>query len=128
MIGWIRNLVQSIYMYGEIIMKYDMRRCKKEKGMLNGFIQLGYILSMLFFLTLMSIDVHAADNSFFQGNGTKENPYKIFDMDDLKKLREEVNKGEIFAGVYFQQQGDIDLKNEKWIPIANKESTVFYGN
>ena len=56
----------------------------------------------------------------FAGVGTAANPYKIQNVDDLKKLAEKVNGGEAYANKHFQLTANIDLKNEEWTPIGTK--------
>lgn len=56
----------------------------------------------------------------FEGKGTAESPYLIEDVDDLKKLAENVNSGEAYANKHFQLTANIDLKNEEWTPIGTK--------
>ncbi len=58
--------------------------------------------------------------------GTAANPYKIQNVDDLKKLAEKVNGGEAYEGKHFKLTADIDLKNEEWTPIGT-EDTLFQG-
>ena len=54
----------------------------------------------------------------FYGNGTAEIPYEIRNVNDLKLLAEKVNSGTDYAGKYFKQTANIDLKNEEWTPIG----------
>lgn len=56
----------------------------------------------------------------FEEKGTAESPYLIEDVDDLKKLAENVNSGEAYANKHFQLTANIDLKNEEWTPIGTK--------
>ena len=63
----------------------------------------------------------------FEGKGTAANPYKIQNVDDLKKLAEKVNGGEAYANTYFKLTANIDLNNEpNWTPIGT-EDTLFQG-
>lgn len=62
----------------------------------------------------------------FEGEGTAANPYKIQNVDDLKKLAENVNSGEAYANKHFQLTANIDLKNEPWTPIGT-ENNFFQG-
>lgn len=57
----------------------------------------------------------------FEGEGTSENPYIIAGYDDLRQFRDLVNQGITFGGKFFYQTADIDLHNEKWVPIGNVE-------
>ncbi|MBE6912326.1 MAG: hypothetical protein E7473_07360 [Ruminococcaceae bacterium] len=52
------------------------------------------------------------------GTGTKEDPYLINDIDDLKTLRDSVNNGNAYKDKYFLLTADIDLSEEVWIPIG----------
>ena len=55
----------------------------------------------------------------FYGKGTAENPYEIRNAEDLKLLAKNVNSGTDYAGKYFKQTANIDLKNEtNWTPIG----------
>ena len=54
----------------------------------------------------------------FYGKGTEKNPYEIRNAEDLKLLAEKVNNGTNYAGKYFKQTANIDLKNEEWTPIG----------
>lgn len=68
------------------------------------------------------------DNSFcsnklfvFEGGGTKENPYKISNNDDLFQLSNTINNSEygyIYNDDYYLQTADIDLNNEQFTPIG----------
>ena len=64
--------------------------------------------------------VFEKETADFEGAGTAENPYKIQNVEDLKKLAEKVNGGEAYANTYFQLTANIDLKNEEWTPIGTK--------
>lgn len=67
---------------------------------------------------LMCLNVHAKSEDF-TGKGTGKEPYLIQNCEDLYHLRDLVNEGETFQGIYFRQTCDIDLKSEKWEPIGN---------
>ena len=56
----------------------------------------------------------------FEGEGTVANPYKIQNVEDLKKLAEKVNGGTTYEKTYFKLTANIDLKNEEWTPIGTK--------
>lgn len=63
----------------------------------------------------------------FAGAGTATNPYKIQNVDDLKKLAENVNNGKAYANTYFKLTANIDLNNEpNWTPIG-KSGHPFQG-
>lgn len=89
------------------------------------FISVVFIMSIFFSI---SKGVSASDNAIFNGNGTKENPYKIENKNDLILFRDLVNKGESFRDKYFLQTEDINLIKEKWQPIGKDyDKTLFEG-
>lgn len=60
----------------------------------------------------------------FSGNGTEEKPYQIRSKEDLKKMRDLVNStyyNSTYGNAHYIQTVDIDLGNEKWIPIGNND-------
>ena len=69
----------------------------------------------------------------FEGEGTVANPYKIQNVEDLKKLAEKVNgdetanSGVTYEGKHFQLTANIDLKNEEWTPIGTIVYTGEFG-
>lgn len=65
-----------------------------------------------------STAVFENETADFEGKGTAANPYKIQNVDDLKKLAEKVNGGEAYEGKHFKLTANIDLKNEEWPPIG----------
>lgn len=66
----------------------------------------------------------------FEGQGTKENPYKIASADDFVKLATRVNAGEKFTGNYFIQTADVDFSTLKgtYYPIGNSKTNLFDGD
>ena len=63
----------------------------------------------------------------FEGEGEENDPYLIEDVEDLKKLAENVKNGTDYEGKYFQLTANIDLNNEpNWTPIGT-EDTLFQG-
>lgn len=74
-----------------------------------------------------STAVSENETADFEGEGTAANPYKIQNVDDLKKLAEKVNGGEAYANTYFKLTANIDLNNEpNWTPIG-KSGLPFQG-
>lgn len=58
----------------------------------------------------------------FEGEGTVANPYKIQNVEDLKKLAKKVNSGTTYERTYFKLTANIDLNNEpNWTPIGKSE-------
>ena len=58
------------------------------------------------------------DHSKLTGEGSKDNPYKIENDEDLKYFRDLVNQGFSFKNCYILQTTDIDLKSKEWVPIG----------
>lgn len=50
--------------------------------------------------------------------------YTITDVDELKHFRDNVNKGTTYSGCVVSLGANIDLDNEKWIPIGYSETEV----
>ena len=80
-----------------------------------------------------STEVFEKETADFKGAGTATNPYKIQNVEDLKKLAEKVNgdetanSGVTYAGEYFKLTANIDLNNEpNWTPIG-KSGLPFQG-
>lgn len=66
----------------------------------------------------------------FEGNGTKEDPYLIWQKEDLIALQEYVNNPaphDFYANAYYQQIGDIDLGDIQWEAIGMSEELAFNG-
>ena len=64
-------------------------------------------------------------SDLFEGAGTKSNPFIIRD-DDLSDFANYVNEGGNTRGVYFKQQGEININNNDWTPIGH--TRVFEGD
>lgn len=65
----------------------------------------------------------------WEGEGTRENPYKITGMAELMGLSEAVAQGQSFAGRYFELQSDIDMgdlgfNDGSWNPIGWYNNTA----
>ena len=54
-----------------------------------------------------------------EGNVTKNSVLVIHTLDGLKAFRDDVNKGNNYAGATVVLASDIDLKNENWTPIGS---------
>ena len=63
---------------------------------------------------------------FSSGNGTSSNPYRISSQADLEQLRNDVNRGNPYEGVYFKVTNDIALTGN-WTPIGglDKNAGIF---
>lgn len=62
-----------------------------------------------------------------EGEGTKESPYLVNSLDDLKAFRDDVNDGNTYEGKYILLTNDIDLEDEDWTPIGTS-SNMFKGH
>ena len=73
----------------------------------------------------------APDN--YDGEGTKEDPFLINNLDDLKTLSKDVKDGYTFTGRYFKLTADIDMhtkdntEENAWIPIGSSKERSFGG-
>ena len=82
---------------------------------------------LLLALPAMSFAARAAATSEFSGGtGTKEDPYLISKVDDLKQLATDVNStvGDTYSNKFFRMTGDIDLENEPWTPIGGNSTNA----
>ncbi len=52
------------------------------------------------------------------GSGTAEDPYLITNIEELEAFRNNVNKGNTYAGQYIKLTADIDLTGKVWVPIG----------
>lgn len=57
---------------------------------------------------------------FAGGTGTREDPYEIATLEELKAFRDSVNDGESYQGMYIMLTADIDLENKEWKPIGTE--------
>lgn len=65
------------------------------------------------------------------GSGTESDPYQIGSLAQLQALRNNVNSGTTYSGVYFQLTADINCGNDSWTPIgtyAHRFQGIFDGN
>ncbi len=70
-----------------------------------------------------NVNLYAVWKQLWTGTGTEVDPYKINDLNDLKKLQTQVNEGYYqYADKWFALTADIDMKNEPWKPIGTSES------
>ena len=54
------------------------------------------------------------------GAGTAEDPYLINNIDDLKFFRDSVNNGTRYNGQFVKLNANIDLNDEEWTPIGDR--------
>ncbi|MDO4866011.1 MAG: glycosyltransferase 87 family protein [Clostridia bacterium] len=74
------------------------------------------LLSLL--LLYAGFPAFAQEEALFSGAGTAKEPYLIQSQEDLIELREAVNGGTGFPGVYFLQTADLNLEDVAWEPIG----------
>lgn len=55
---------------------------------------------------------------FRYGNGTKDSPYQISNLEELINLANMTNQGNHFENTYFIQTEDIDCASVVWVPIG----------
>lgn len=57
----------------------------------------------------------------FSGSGTKEEPYKIENIEDLVKLSEKVNSGKSYSNQYFELTNKLDFQSDESYANANNK-------
>ena len=69
------------------------------------------------------------------GEGTMLSPYLIGDLETLELLRDNVNNGTDYSGIYFKLTADIDMSEkysestgESWTPIGTRGNTLMDKN
>ncbi len=73
---------------------------------------------------LSSLSVFA---QFSGGSGTQSDPYQIANLNDLVKLRDDVNSGNTYKNTYFIMTNDIDMKNiHNWKPTSFDTEIYLY--
>lgn len=65
--------------------------------------------------------------SYGGGTGTVTNPYLITKASELAYLAQVTNAGTTYAGKYFRQEINLDLKSLPWTPIGLENVTVYFG-
>ncbi len=73
------------------------------------------------------IDDESYYSASLSGQGTETSPYLITSAKDLAYLAKQ-SQTNTFAGKYFKQTADIDLKSHLWQPIGLNNSYAFAGN
>jgi len=65
-----------------------------------------------------------------KGEGTTNDPYRIYGKEDLLALQLAVNNGNTFSGNHFKLMDDINLDSAPWTPIGNggRSSSSVSGN
>ena len=79
-------------------------------------------------LLMMLLTATTAWAQFSGGDGSQATPYQIASYNDLKTLRDNVNSGTNYNGVYFKQTANI-VCNDTWIePIGKDKDHPFGGH
>ena len=60
-----------------------------------------------------------AATEFAGGTGTKDDPYRIENGEQLAKLAKDVSARNTHKGEYFRLEKDVDLSAHRWIPIGD---------
>ena len=88
--------------------------------------------TLLLLMVLLCTGANASDTlEFFNGCGTRDDPYLIESYQDIRNLSRTVEDGERFENCYFLQTDDIDMENMGWFPIGTADSPfagVYDGN
>ena len=63
------------------------------------------------------------------GSGNSNDPYQIHTVDDLKWMRNQVNKDDVYAEASYKLMADLDFSDDNdWIPIGTDMGTSFRGS
>ena len=67
-------------------------------------------------------------NTMDKGRGTKDDPIRIENVDDLIMFRDNVNAGTSYQGLYVVQTADLDLSQfgNQWNPIGTVKNDSGY--
>ncbi len=65
--------------------------------------------------------------SFHSGTGTEQDPFVIFDGNELSYLAQSVNNGNTYTNTYFILNNDINLNNKTFTMIGNDADHPFLG-
>jgi len=102
--------------------KIKLKKLKGKNISIGNVIRTIVSLLMMFgvcWLVTDALRTQEAEVKLFHGNGSYENPYLIQSVSDLALLAETVNAGNTFAGDYFSQTKDLDMKEfGNWTPIG----------
>lgn len=76
-----------------------------------------------------SIEITAIESAFdFAGNGTEEDPYLIYTIDDMNHLAQVVNHGtENYLDKYFRLENNLDYNDVTYTPIGLNAEKAFQG-
>ena len=92
---------------------------------------LGVLLAVCMVITMNVVSAYAdssvpvtrwdnyAATEFAGGTGTKDDPYRIENGEQLAKLSKDVSERNTYKGKYFRLEKNIDLSAHRWIPIGD---------
>ena len=92
---------------------------------------LGVLLAVCMVITMNVVSAYAdssvpvtrwdnyAATKFAGGTGTKDDPYRIENGEQLAKLSKDVSERNTYKGKYFRLEKNIDLSAHRWIPIGD---------
>ena len=92
---------------------------------------LGVLLAVCMVITMNVVSAYAdsgvpvtrwddyAATEFAGGTGTKDDPYRIENGEQLAKLAKDVSARNTHEGEYFRLEKDVDLSAHRWIPIGD---------
>ena len=92
---------------------------------------LGVLLAVCMVITMNVVSAYAdssvpvtrwdnyAATKFAGGTGTKDDPYRIENGEQLAKLAKDVSARNTHKGEYFRLEKNVDLSAHRWIPIGD---------
>ena len=92
---------------------------------------LGVLLAVCMVITMNAVRAYAdsgvqdtkwddyAATEFAGGTGTKDDPYRIENGEQLAKLAKDVSARNTHKGEYFRLEKNVDLSTHRWIPIGD---------
>lgn len=92
---------------------------------------LGVLLAVCMVITMNVVSAYAdssvpvtrwdnyAATKFAGGTGTKDDPYRIENGEQLAKLSKDVSERNTYEGKYFRLEKNVDLSARRWIPIGD---------
>lgn len=92
---------------------------------------LGVLLAVCMVITMNVVSAYAdssvpvtrwdnyAATEFAGGTGTKDDPYRIENGEQLAKLSKDVSERNTYKGKYFRLEKNVDLSAHRWIPIGD---------
>ena len=100
----------------------------KNKG-LNRLLSLVLAVVMVLSCTAVALAAEVNDNGgvFASGTGTKDDPFLIKTVEQLKAFAASVNGGTTYKDQYVRLEADLDISGSQWTPIGG-ETADFCGD